>query len=231
MNWVDAAVIAIIGLFGIIGLINGFILTVFRLVSFFASVVISLKFYPKVAEFLMKTNIYTGIRDSIYNSLMSQQPALVPKVDGQAKQAAAEAVVGRMKLPEFLKDALLDKIPNPSSLVDVSKLMELISDELAKAVTGILSLILLYVLVRIGLIFLKFILKGIANLPVLKQIDKLGGFAFGAVEGLLTVYIIFTVLMLFSAAPWFKAFSDSVSASKIAIFFYQNNFIGNWMFP
>ena len=60
--------------------------------------------------------------------------------------------------------------------------------------------------------------------------DKIGGFAFGAIEGLLTVYIIFAFLMLFVSAPVFKGFFEAVETSAIAKFFYQNNLIMDWMF-
>ena len=129
MNWSDAAVIAVISIFGIIGLVNGFVFSIFRLTSFFASIIISIKFYPKVAEILMKTGLYTNIKASVFKSLMMQRETLVPGVDAQAKQAAAETVVERMRLPGFFKETLVDKIPNPSSLIDVSKVMEIISDE------------------------------------------------------------------------------------------------------
>ena len=74
-------------------------------------------------------------------------------------------------------------------------------------------------------------LKGITKLPVVKQIDKLGGFALGAVEGLLTVYIVFAILMLFNSSPSFRNVYETIEASKIARFFYENNFIVDFMFP
>jgi len=231
MNWADIIVIAVIAAFGIIGLINGFIYSIFRLASFFASVIISIKFYPKVADILMKTALYTSIKGSFLNSLMQQKEVLIPKADSQAKQAAAESIISHLRLPEFLKETLIQKMPNPSELVDVSKVMSLISDELAKLVISIISLILLYLGIRIALIFLRFILQGIAKLPVFRQMDKLGGFAFGAVEGLLTIYILCAVLMLFNTAAWFRPVFEAIGASSIAKFFYQNNFIINWMFP
>jgi hypothetical protein len=116
-------------------------------------------------------------------------------------------------------------------LLDLSSIMDKISDVLTHVVIDILSLVLLYIAIRVGLIFIRFILQGIAKLPVFKQMDKLGGFAFGATEGLLTIYIIFAVLMLFVSAPAFKGFFEAVETSAIAKFFYQNNFIVDWMFP
>ncbi|HOJ11091.1 MAG TPA: DUF5711 family protein [Clostridiales bacterium] len=49
----------------------------------------------------------------------------------------------------------------------------------------------------------KALLDGITQLPLIKQFNKLGGFVFGALEGLLTVYIIFAVIMLFNSSPSF----------------------------
>ncbi len=231
MNWTDLLVIALIGGFGFFGLRNGFIYSMFRLLSFFVSAVLAVKFYPLVSKILMKTAIYANIKNSILKNLMLQQQAQAPKMDSQAKQAAADAIIGNLKLPGFLKETLVNHMPNPSKLIDLSQIMDNISGELAKMVIDIIALIVLYILIRIGLVFLRFILQGLAKLPVFKQLDKIGGFSFGAVEGLLTIYIVFAFVMLFSASPTFKGMYEAIDSSLLAKFFYQNNFIVNWMFP
>jgi len=231
MNWVDIAAIAVIAAFGIIGLTKGFVFSIFRLVSFFASVIISIKFYPKIAAILTKTNLYTGIKTSFLKSLMKQKEALIPATGAQVQQASADSVIHHLKLPEFLKDSIIRKMPNPSELIDVTKVMDLVSEELAGIVISVISLVLLYLAVRIVLAFVRFILQGIAKLPVFRQMDKLGGFIFGALEGLLTLYILCAVLMLFNAAPWSKPVFEAMEGSSIAKFFYENNFIITWMFP
>jgi uncharacterized membrane protein required for colicin V production len=122
-------------------------------------------------------------------------------------------------------------MPNPSSLLDMSKIMDQVSNQLAHMVIDIISLVVLYIVIRIALAFAKVIIQAIAKLPIFKQVDKLGGFAFGAVEGLLTIYILFAVLMLFHTNPQFKAVFEALDNSVVAKFFYQNNFIIDWMFP
>jgi len=57
MNLSDFVVLVIILGFGLMGLKMGFILSIFKIASYFVSIWISLKFYPKVAEILMKTQI------------------------------------------------------------------------------------------------------------------------------------------------------------------------------
>lgn len=49
MNLSDFVVLVIILGFGLMGLKMGFILSIFKIASYFVSIWISLKFYPKVA--------------------------------------------------------------------------------------------------------------------------------------------------------------------------------------
>lgn len=231
MNWSDYVVLAIIVGFGIIGLINGFIFSIFKIASFFTSIYLAIRFHPVVAEALSKTALHDSIKASILKNLTARVQAEAPKADAEAKKAAADSVVNHLSLPGFLKENILDKIPEPSKLIDLSSILNTVSEELTRMIISVLSLILLYVLIRVGLMLVRFILKGIAKLPVFKQMDRIGGFAFGAVEGLLTVYILCAILVLFNSAPQFKPVFDAMDGSLVAGFFYQNNFIVDWMFP
>ena len=230
MNWSDLLVIAIIVFFGFIGIKNGFIYSIFKLVSFFIAAIISVKCYPILSNILDKTPMFTNVKSGILKNLLQQKESGI--VD-QGAQVVAGSVVDGLKLPGFLKEAIKGQLAkeNVMGLLDLSSIMDKISDVLTHVVIDILSLVLLYIAIRVGLIFIRFILQGIAKLPVFKQMDKLGGFAFGATEGLLTIYIIFAILMLFVSAPAFKGFFEAVETSAIAKFFYQNNFIVDLMFP
>ncbi len=225
MNWTDLIVVAVIIGFAIWGMKTGFILSVYRLASYFISILLAIKLYPIVSKVLRETALYTNVDNAIYKSLMHQQES------HEVKKVAAKTVVDSLNLPGFLKDSVLGKVTNSTELMDVSWIVHKISHELAGVVMDIISLILLYILVRVILIFARFILKGISKLPVFKQIDKVGGLILGGVEGLLTVYIIFAILTLFRTSDQLKGFFDAVSTSAVANFFYQHNFIIQWMFP
>jgi len=82
--------------------------------------------------------------------------------------------------------------------------MDSLSDVLAHMIVDIISLIVMFVAVRVGLFVLERVLKGVTSLPIVKQADKAGGFILGALEGLLTVYIVFAILIMFSASPKFQ---------------------------
>ena len=231
MNWTDITVIAIILIFALKGLKAGFIMSVFRLVSFFASAVLSVRFYPLLSAELLKTSLFTSIKSSILKNLLLQQKAQAPALDAQARQAASAAIVDSLKLPGFMKEFIAQKLPNPSTLVDMNQLMDALSGNLAKIAIDILALLLLFIAIWIVLNLLKFILAGIAKLPVFRQLDGLGGLAFGALEGLLAIYVILAFLMILSIVTRFNGIYQAIDSSLLAKFFYQSNFIINWMFP
>ncbi len=229
MNWSDLLVLAIIGVFSLIGMSNGFIFSMFRLTSFFIAALIAVKCYPLVSKLMMNTFLYTNIKDSIYKNLLLQQ-GQGGKIDTHAKKAAADTIVNSLNLPDFLKETIIGQIPSPSKLFDIRIILGKVSELLAGVVIDVISLILLFILIRFGLIFVRFILKGIAKLPVFKQMDKLGGIAFGAIEGLLLLYIIFAVLTIFHSSVQVQGIFDAIDSSTIAKYIYQHNFIVDWMF-
>ena len=231
MNWSDFLIIFIMAGFGISGLVHGFVYSVFRLASFFVSIIVAAKFFPVVADTLMKTALYINIKNYIRKGLLMQQSAQVSAPVGTPGRTSVEAVMNNLKLPDFTKDILTRGISDPDKLLDINRIMDTISGQLARIAIDIISLVALYIAVRIALVFLRFMLQGIAKLPLFKQIDKIGGFALGAMEGLLSIYILCAIVMIFQALPQMKAVFAAIDSSLIAKFFYRNNFIINWMFP
>ncbi len=224
MNWTDISVLVIIAIFTIIGVRNGFLYSVFRLLSYILSIIFAIKFYPVLSAMLQKTIIYSNIKTAVINGITKQQAA-----DGiSLQERTAKSIVEGLKLPGFLKDAILRNV-GEKDIFGVQKITDAISSEVATLVINILSMILIYVIIRFGLIFVKVIIKAIARIPVFKQLDKAGGLVLGAIEGIFIVYIICALLVLFSAFPKFSKTIDSVQKSQIACYFYQNNFIMSFL--
>ncbi len=230
MNWSDYTVIGIIGIFAIIGLIRGFVFSVFKIASFFAAIIASIKLYPVAAEYLAGTPLYGNIKKAILDNLVARYQAAVP-ASGQMGGNSVESVVGGLSIPAFFKQGIAGRMPKPGDFVDVQGILNSVGDEITKVIINILSLILVFILIRIGLMLIGLILRGLVKLPVLKQFDRFGGFVFGTVEGILIVYILCAVLLLFNSSPQFQSVFSNVDASMFAKGFYENNFLVSWMFP
>ncbi len=226
MNWSDIGVLLIILIFTLVGVRNGFLYSVFRLGSYILSVIFAIKFYPVLSAMLQKTIIFTNTKTAVINGILKQQSA-----DGASLQErTAQSIIDGLKLPGFIKEAMLENIVR-KDILGIQKITDAIADEIAMLVINILSMILIYVIIRFGLIFLRFLIKAIARLPVFKQLDKAGGLVLGAIEGVFIVYILCALLVLFSAFPKFSPVIDSLQTSTFAGYFYQNNFIVGFISP
>ncbi len=221
MNLADGAVFVLIAAFAVIGLVQGFIYSVFKIASFFISIYLAIKLHPVVTGILMKTTIFESIKASIQKNLLLRKDEIVP-----AAGASSEGfgLVDKIPLPSFLKDLIFSG-RDLTEAVDLSDVTDRLSSELAAFIISVISLIALFIAIRFTLMLFRVLLQGIARLPVFKQLDKVGGLLLGALEGLLTIYILFAILMLFSSSPYFAAVFESIEASLLAAFFYENNFI------
>lgn len=99
----------------------------------------------------------------------------------------------------------------------------------AKSVADIIinagTWILVFILARVILIFAKSILELIVKLPVIKQMDKIGGVFYGILEGLVIIYVAFAILSFVS--PMFDSAEVLSAVNKAAIGgqIYNNNII------
>ena len=231
MNWIDFVVIGLIAVFAVVGLFKGFIMSIYKLVAFVVCIFASIKFSPVLAEIISKTSIYDWIKNTIVRNLPLIGKEAFASSETVSGASGAEALLGTLPLPGFFRKSLLGKLPSASELINTEGIVNAIGDELTKMVVSVLSLIVLYIVLRVILAFMGLLLKGISELPVFKQVNKLGGLILGALQGFLTIYILCAVLMLFNANPRFEPIFNDLGTSLFAREFYENNFIINWLFP
>ena len=86
------------------------------------------------------------------------------------------------------------------------------------------TVLILYLISRIVLKFIAALGDLIAKLPILKQFNKLGGTIFGALKGLLIVYVILAVVYLISPLLKENA-TKSIDETILTKAMYNNNII------
>ncbi len=232
MNWSDIAVIGIIGVFAVIGLYKGLIMSVYRLVSYVLCLFLSVRLSPVLARLLQNTPIYEAIKRAITGNLeaWSRNAVSAPQA-AEAGVKSAEQVVGAMPMPDILRSSVLRNLPAPSEILDINSVLDAVGSELAGMVISVLSLVVVFFVLQLVFAVIGGLLNGIAKLPLLKQVNKLGGLVFGALQGILSVYILFAVLALFHSNPGFAPVFSGIESSMIASVLYRNNIIINFLFP
>lgn len=236
-----AGVILILAIFALIGWRKGVIRLVLSLVSMIITIMAAVVIAPLATTAIKNgTNIDENISQSIYTLLsenkevdkyFEDKQALPGGVDiSQAEshiQAVADMVaeVGdRINLPESLTEAV--KAMPDSELMSVIReygdasvkeiSIRIISIRLADIVLTTIVYIVIMVVVSIVLRVIVTATGLIRRLPVIKQADKLGGVIVGLVEGLVVVWIFFTIV---------TAISGTQTASNILVQIHSNTIL------
>ena len=108
---------------------------------------------------------------------------------------------------------------------DPTFLTDIISKGVINIIINVVSILIVYMIVRFLLGLVLNIVSGIFKVPVLRQLDKIGGFLFGIIKGMVIVYIIFALL-----SPITYIFPDGkinkgIDESILSEYFIHQNFI------
>ena len=196
----DLIVILIIALFTFIGYKQGLIKTAIKITSFFIAIIIALVLYKPVSALIIKN---TTIDDKIESTIIEKITPEGMKPEDEASEAT--------KIPQgFIKEAN-NTIKDTAETITV-KIIE------------VCTVLILYLISRIVLKFIAALGDLIAKLPILKQFNKLGGTIFGALKGLLIVYVILAVVYLISPLLKENA-TKSIDETILTKAMYNNNII------
>lgn len=133
-------------------------------------------------------------------------------------------------IPEIITNYIGETI---SEVADTAKdnLVEVVSTNLSITAIKIITLILLFILIRIALVCIKFITNIIANLPIISSINKIGGIAYGIIEGLFIIYLALAIAMAISTITGNNDILIYINQSNIGKIMFNNNILLKIIFP
>ena len=191
----DLSIILIIALFTFIGYKRGLVKTAINILSFFIALAISIMLYKTVGNIIINN---TQIDDKIEQTITSK----IVTENFEEKY-------------EMLPDSLV--------LAGENKINEM-SKALTEKIVYIGTFALLFIVLRIALIFVKLLADLITKIPIIKQFDKTGGLIYGLVKGVLIVTVIFAVITLVSPIID-ENYINIINNSIIGSFMYNHNIL------
>lgn len=220
MNWVDISVIIILAISSITGFYQGFVLSVFNLAGVILSYIIARLYYPLIAQFILNNqNLYEKIRGFVDRGIYSI-------FEDKLNTFEPSPMLEGLRLPKPLIDNI-SKSPQLNTYVSEfsDAMLNTMSEALTRIFIDVISLIIAFIIVRIGMIVILRFLNIFTELPLIKQFNKLLGFSFGFIKGLLIILIIFAILTpIISISP--EGFlSKGVFESNIGYYLYHNNIL------
>lgn len=228
INWiafggvlVDLVIISIIISNTFWGYRRGLVGVMFKILVFVLSLIIMFVLYkPMSNAIISKTQIDEWLAEKIAQNIQGTTLA-----DGELLEyneettAMSEGVVN--VLNSFVSEAL-DK--------SVTNVVEYVSTNIAVGMIRIGSMLILLMLSRFLLLFIRFAAELVGSLPIIKTFNKSGGLIYGILKGFLTVYIILAVFAVASPIIQNWGVIDSIQDSTLGSKMYNNNVITNIIF-
>ena len=200
---VDLILIAFFILFIFVGYKKGLAGSLIKLCSFVIALILALALYNPVANAIKdNTQIDENIKSTIVETF------------GQQEQTQEE------NMPKDLVQNISSEIENATSEA-VNNTAQSISDTIINIGAGIV----IFIVTRLLLIIVSIFAKQIVKLPIIGLVDKVGGIAYGAVEGIVIIYIVLGLISLSSLIWVDNAVVTAITNSGIGSFLYNNNII------
>ncbi len=163
---VDLIIVAIILLSTFLAYRKGLITLAIQLVAVIIAIVLTLLLYKPVSNVIINV---TGIDEFIQNAILEEANDIMTNEEEGANQVV-ETIQNNM-LPETARTISINIIEGAVILI-------------------------LYIVIRIILKFVTALANLVAKLPILNQLNQLGGIIYGALRGILIVYILLLLVNL-----------------------------------
>lgn len=215
----DVIILSVLALSIIFGYRKGLIGVAFNLCAFLVALIITWILYTPITNLVINnTQIDEGIRNSII-----EKGVIKEKVENEKTEEKAEE--NNNVVNQYIQKYVTEPATNATNNV-VEETAKVVSEK----VVAIGVAIGLFIVVRIGLILLKFVAEAIAKLPVIKQFNKAGGLIYGAIRGMFIIYIFLAILFFIMSINNSGMIANMINSSIISKMLYENNLILNIIF-
>ena len=209
---IDLVIIAIIALCVFLGYKKGLTQYIIKIFSFIISLVVAFVLFKPVSNFVIQnTKIDETIKEAVIN---------VVKDDVEE--------TGKVKEDNNLPKAMVEYINNTiENAVNEAKenVIEIAAEGVASATINVGVAILLFIIVRIALIFISMLSKIITDLPIIKQFDKTGGIIYGLLKSFVIIFVIFALLSFVSPMIEQTGIIVAINKSFIGSILCNNNLL------
>lgn len=206
---IDIIVVALIALSVFLGYKKGFIELSVKLLAFIIAIVITLILYKPISNLIINN---TQIDENIQN-------AILDKVNGNSKETENEN--SNTQENNTKESNIVENVANEMK----AEILPQAARDLSINIINAGIIIILYILIRIALKFVTAIANLVAKLPIIKQINKLGGVIYGLLRGLLLIYVILLIISFVGKVNPENKIHKQIEETYLTKAMYEHNII------
>ena len=209
----DIIIVAAIALSIFLGYKKGLVGVAFKILSFIVAIVLAFILSTPVSNYIIEN---TEFDDNIHNTI---QKALESKTTEAEEENEEEANVSNV-----ITDYVAKEIKKATAETQ-NEVASVVATSLTKTIVKALTFIGIFLVARIILFFFKFLAEALAEMPILKQFNEVGGIAYGVLRGAFLVYLFFAIVSLLASIINLDGLLELINASFISKFLYDNNLL------
>lgn len=205
---VDIIVIAIIALSVYLGYRKGLIALAIQLCAVIIALVATLILYKPISALIIdNTSLDENIQNAILEKAENNDENNTQENNNENNQVAnAENI-------------------NVTEENSITSIMPEVAKELSINIINIGVMLILYFAIKIALHFVTALANLVAKIPIIKQINKLGGIIYGLLRGILLIYVVLLLISFAGQINPENALHKEIKQSFITKEMYEHNII------
>lgn len=211
---IDLIIVGILALCIFLGYKKGLTKCIIKILSFIIALVVAVVLFKPISNLVIQ---HTKIDDNIKETIISIVGNDI-KEDGKVKEETNLPLA----MVNYINKTVEEAVEGAKNSV-----IEVVAQNIAITTINVGVAILLFVLVRIALIFVSALSKIITDLPIIKQFDKAGGIIYGLLKAFVIIFVAFAIISFISPLVEQTGIMIAINKSFIGSILYNNNILLN----
>lgn len=231
MNILDLLIIFILALFLVAGMYKGFIASCYRVVSYVITFIVTLVIYPLFAKIIFTSDkLVKSFRFYAEGSekLANIESASLKVADLSSEQISTLVRESVAKVKNGLRvpmDRAVVKNMSKQNFQQYTTVGEYINETIVHVAVNMIAFLILFFLIKMFFNIVLNVYESSTPFPVLRQYDVLFGGLVSLLEGVMMLFIVFSIVPLLMNVMTVKPLEDMLSSSLLGNFFVKSNFI------
>lgn len=209
---VDIIVIAIIALSVYLGYRKGLIALAIQLCAVIIALVATLVLYKPISALIIDN---TSLDENIQN-------AIIEKAENNNENNTQENNNENNYQNNHVENAENIDVVGENNITSI---MPEVAKEISINIINIGVMLILYFAIKIALHFVTALANIVAKIPIIKQINKLGGIIYGLLRGILLIYVVLLLISFVGQINPENALHKEIKQSFITKEMYEHNII------
>lgn len=203
---IDVILICILVLTIFLGYKKGLVKVVFKVLAFLIALILTIILYRPITNIVINN---TELDEKIANVIIEK---------------------GTVEVDDSAENKTLDKYVENTKKNIQNDVVNTTAKSVSENLVGIIVMIASFIALRIALMILAIFANSLAELPIVKQFNKVGGIVYGLAEGIIIIVAILAIIYFISSMTKDSSIVSVINTSVITKYIYYNNPILNIIF-